>query len=178
LRIARRLPRRLEPALAALAIFTGIGLPSYFAWRTLGRGDSFADTLRPISPVSNLPPDLMAAADWIKVNGADRKVEVETNWLYEELPIEFYGQGTAAMVYSPRDGLPPKGFEPPDLMVLPKESDLLRTGQAHLDGESLESDGQRFLPLAHLGRVTIFERCSSSFGPCAGRQRTQAMSKD
>jgi hypothetical protein len=159
LRVVRSLPVRLEPAAVALAAVTGLGLPSYFAWRTLGQGDALADTLRPISPVSNLPPDLTAAAQWLRTNGAHRKVEIETNWLYEELPIEFYGSGTAAMVFTPLDGAaPPKGFEPPDLVVLPRDSDLLRSGEAHLDGELFEHRGQRFAALAHLGKVTIFER--------------------
>ncbi len=158
LRVVRSLPERLRSTAAALAVLTGVGLPSYFAWRTLGLGDSFADTLRPISPVSNLPPDLSAAAQWLRHNGADRKVEIETNWLYEELPIEFYGSGTAAMMFTPLDGIPPKGFEPPDLIVLPNDPDVLRSGEARLDGELLEHGGQRFSTVAHLGKVTVFER--------------------
>ena len=158
LRAFRSVQQRFKPVAVAAAVLSGVGLPSYFAWRTLGQADWLANTLRPISPVSNLPPDLSAAAQWLKANGAARKVEIETNWLYEELPIEFYGSGTAAMVFTPLDGQAPKGFEPPDLVVLPNDSDVLRSGEAHLDGELLEHRGQRFSLLAHLGKVTVFER--------------------
>ncbi len=158
LRALRSVPQRFKAVAAAVAVASGVGLPSYFAWRTMGQGDSLANTMRPISPVSNLPPDLTAAAEWLRANGADRKIEIETNWLYEELPIEFYGSGTAAMVFTPLDGQAPRGFEPPDLIVLPDNPDVLRSGEAHLDGELLERQAQRFSPLAHLGKVTFFKR--------------------
>ena len=156
--LAQSTARRFIPVAAAAAILSGVGLPSYFAWRTLGQRDWLANTMRPISPISNLPPDLSAAAQWLKENGAARKVEIETNWLYEELPIELYGSGTAALVFTPLDGQPPKGFEPPDLVVLPDDPDVLRSGEAHLDGELLALRGRRFSARAHLGKVTVFER--------------------
>jgi hypothetical protein len=158
LRVTRSLQASLRPAFAALAVLTGAGLPAFLAWRTLGKGDSFADTLRPLSPVSNLPPDLEGAADWIRAHAANRKVEVETNWLYEELPIEFYGRGEGAEVYSPRDGAAPPGFEPPDLLVLPKDSDVLKSGEARLNGTMLEEDGRRYLAVARMGQVQVFQR--------------------
>jgi len=170
LRIGRALPSQLLPATAAAAVMAGIALPSYLAWRTLGKGDSFADTLRPISPVSNLPPDLTAAADWIRAHGMHRKVEVETNWLYEELPIEFYGAGNGAIVYSPRDGVAPAGFEPPDLVVLPKDADVLADGEARVDGGVLVEEGQKYLAIAKLGKVMVFGRIANQ-GSAVGTTR-------
>lgn len=158
LRAFRALAPSRRPLAVGVAIAAALAVPGFLAWRTLGRGDWVADTLRPVSPISNLPPDLSAASDWLCANAGTRKVEVETNWLFEELPIQFYGQLGGAEVFSPRDGQPRQGFEPPDLLVLPRDSDLLRSNRARLQGDLLWRDGQRFTAVAHLGAVTVFQR--------------------
>jgi 4-amino-4-deoxy-L-arabinose transferase-like glycosyltransferase len=158
LAVGRWLPARTSGFATAVAVVAGMALPTYFAWRTIGRDDGFADTLRPLSPISNLPPDLSAAADWVRTHAAGQNVEVETNWLYEELPIQFYGQLGGARVFTPREGPPPPGFEPPDVLVLPKESDLIVSGRGRLEGDTLVRGEQRFSAVTRLGKVIIFRR--------------------
>ena len=159
-----RLPTQHRTRVAMAAGTVAVALPAFLAWRTVGRADRFAETLRPISPVSNLPPEVQATADWIRGHAASRKVEIETNWLYEELPIEFYGHGGGALLFTPRDGPAPSNFEPPDLLVLPKQADVLREDRATLDGLVLTRAGERYRLVATLGQIGIYARLALPVG--------------
>ncbi len=138
-------PRWRRPLLVATAL-TAVGIPAFLAFRTIGRGDSLADTMRPISPVSNLPPDLSATAAWLKEHARGRKVLVESNWLYEELPIEFYAQLPRGQIWNARFGPLPSGFGAPDLVVVPKDADP--------EGAGLTS-GKPYQDLVAFGRVKV-----------------------
>jgi len=140
----------------ATTALTAVGVPAFLTARTLGKGDSLADTIRPVSAVSNLPPDLASTAAWLRANAHGRKVLLETNWLYEELPIGFYADLPPSQLWNLRFGPVPQSFGAPDLLVLPKDSDLLkRDGAVPFDGDLL-AHGRRFHKLLDIGKVEVF----------------------
>jgi hypothetical protein len=154
---AARLSAPRRRLLLTATALTAVGVPAFLAGRTLGNGDAWADTMRPVSPISNLPPDLARTADWLRENTQGRKVVLGTNWLYEELPIGFYAGLPVDRLWNLRFGPLPATFGPPDLIVLPKESEQLGGGGGFgTAGGSLFAYGRRFDKLLDIGRVSVF----------------------
>jgi 4-amino-4-deoxy-L-arabinose transferase-like glycosyltransferase len=142
--------------LAATAA-TAVAIPTFLAARTMGSGDVWADTMRPVSPVSNLPPDLRRTAAWLRANARSRKTVLGTNWLYEELPIGFYAGLSEGQLWNLRFGPLPQQFGKPDLIVVPKECEQLGTGGAFAkDDLGLSAYGLRYDKLLDIGQVTVF----------------------
>jgi 4-amino-4-deoxy-L-arabinose transferase-like glycosyltransferase len=154
--LAEELGRRWRPALYAATAISAVAIPAFLAARTMGRSDSWADTMRPISPVSNLPPDLSATASWLKQHAAGRRVVIESNWLYEELPISFYADLPRSQMWNVRYGPAPSDFGVPDLLVVPKDSDLSAHGGIAAADGGIDAYGRHFHKVIALGRVTIF----------------------
>jgi 4-amino-4-deoxy-L-arabinose transferase-like glycosyltransferase len=153
---AARLSVMGRRVLLTTAALTAVGIPAFLAARTLGHGDVWADTMRPVSPISNLPPDLSRAAAWLSANAQGRKVVLGTNWLYEELPIWFYAGLTGEQLWNLRFGPLPEGFGQPDLIVLPKDSEQIGRSAFTVDGDGLSAYGHRFESLLDIGRVRVF----------------------
>jgi 4-amino-4-deoxy-L-arabinose transferase-like glycosyltransferase len=154
--LASGLSSRWRRVLYAATAVTAVGIPGYLAARTVGWSDSLADTMRPISPVSNLPPDLSATAAWLRENARNRKVLLESNWLYEELPIDFYADLPKGQLWNLRFGPIPVEFGLPEVLVLPKSSDLEAHGGVVLPGGDLLAYGRHFRRLTGFGGVGVF----------------------
>lgn len=149
----RVLGRRLLVGATAL---TALGIPGFLAARTLGNGDVWADTMRPVSPISNLPPDLSRTAAWLRGNAQGLRTVLGTNWLYEELPIGFYAGLPEDRLWNLRFGPLPATFGPPDLIVMPKDADQLGRGSVFPDHDGLNAYGRRFARLLDFGKVRVF----------------------
>jgi hypothetical protein len=138
---------------------TALGIPTFLAARTLGSGDVWADTMRPVSPISNLPPDLARTAVWLRGNAHGRRVVLGTNWLYEELPIGFYAGLPDDQLWNLRFGPLPESFGPPDLIVLPKDAEQLGRAFA-VESDGLSAYGRRFDRLLDIGKVRVYRATS------------------
>ncbi|MHB1847043.1 MAG: glycosyltransferase family 39 protein [Deltaproteobacteria bacterium] len=148
-------------ALAAGSIALALAFPAYLAWRTIGRGDAWADALRPISPVSTLPPDLEAAARALAALGPGRLVLVDSDAAYEDIPVRFYARRPPGELLSwreKRDRARLSQGAVPDLVVLMPHSDLVAAGQAWAGGDSLIAFGQSYRLRERDGAVTLYER--------------------
>jgi 4-amino-4-deoxy-L-arabinose transferase-like glycosyltransferase len=152
-----RLGAAARRVVLASTVATAVAVPTFLAARTMGSGDVWADTMRPVSPVSNLPPDLRRTAAWLRANARSRKTVVGTNWLYEELPIGFYAGLSEGQLWNLRFGPVPQEFGKPDLIVVPKECEQLGTGGAFAkDDLGLTAYGLRYDKLLDIGKVTVF----------------------
>lgn len=142
-----------------VAAFFAIAFPVYFSWRTEGRSDPWADALRPISPVSNLPPDLAAAAAALTRLAPDRTVLVDSDAAYDDLPLAFYLRLPAARILQLRhqhDRESLRRGPAPDLLAILKGGELIASGLGTPTGGDLLAFGRRYRQLEQFGRVEIF----------------------
>ena len=165
--LAARSPRA-RTGLAIGIVALALGFPAYFAWRTEGRGDPWADALRPLSPVSNLPPDLEAAAHALTqlargrqlARGGRTTILVDSDDAYDDLPLAFYVRQPENAVLELRERTTREalrhGGSSPDLVAVLRNGQLLASVLGSLSGTELLAFGRRYRPIETHGRVEIF----------------------
>lgn len=89
--LAARLPNAGRKALAAAAAITAVGTTACLGWMTAWKTGGRAEVLRPISPLSTLPTDQMAAARFIKERiGQGEALVVDEAPQYVDLNVAFF----------------------------------------------------------------------------------------
>ncbi|HUB06599.1 MAG TPA: glycosyltransferase family 39 protein [Myxococcales bacterium] len=145
--------------LQATAAATALALPAYLAWRTEGRGDAWADTLRPISPVSNLPPDLEAAAAELGQAAGAGPVLVDESPGYEDIAVAFYVPlplGKVLSLRRPEDMTLLTAGAPPAAIAALEGGGLASSGLVRRDGDALAAFGRHYRLIRRVGRVAIY----------------------
>ncbi len=155
---ARR--RGSQIALAATAVFLAVAFPAFIAWRTEGRADAWADTLRPVSPVSNLPPDLEAGAKALEAaipsGGA---VLVDQSPGYEDIALAFYVHLPFDRVWELRRPGMPEELEhrpPPAVIAEFPGGRLEEAGFTRAVDDGIDGFGRHYRLSQKIGRVSIF----------------------
>jgi hypothetical protein len=163
--LERLLELRWRPIRIALAVATialTLAFPAYLAWRTEGRADSWADTLRPVSPVSNLPPDLEAGARALETalgRGGDATVLVDSSPGYEDIALAFYIHLPFDRVWELRRPEMPEELKhrpPPTVIAEMPNGRLEEAGYTHAVGDGIDGFGRHYRLVQRIGRVSIF----------------------
>ncbi len=153
--------RRSQRALALGSLALALAFPGYLAFRTIGRGDPWAEGLRPISPISTLPPDLEATAEALGRLGRGKLVLVDGDPRYEDIPVSFYARLPHERLLEWREKPDRERIargEVPDLVTLMPQSDLVAAGQAWAGGEALVAFGQSYRLVERQGALSIYAR--------------------
>ncbi|MHB8419967.1 MAG: glycosyltransferase family 39 protein [Myxococcales bacterium] len=152
-------PRPARAALQAACAISTLALPAYLVWRTAGRGDPWADTLRPISPLSTLPPDMEEAARALSQIAGPGPVLIDESPGYQDIAVAFYVRLPLDRVLSLRrpedrallrDGPPPTAIAELDGGRIESSGLLVRAGDV------LEGFGRRYRLVRRVGRVRIY----------------------
>jgi hypothetical protein len=155
-------PRIARLLLGTAAVLLALAFPGYLAWRTEGRADGWADTLRPVSPVSNLPPDLEGAASALEAAvraGGERTVLVDQSPGYEDIALAFYVHLPFDRVWELRRPEMPEALAhrpPPSVIAELPGGRLEEAGFTHPVGDGIDGFGRHYRLDQRIGRVSIF----------------------
>ncbi len=83
---------KIRPGLGVAAAALAVGLPSFVGAFTLHREGKWEDSLRPVSPVSTNPVELMRVARFLarEVNAGGESVILDTDGQYRDLQLAFF----------------------------------------------------------------------------------------
>jgi hypothetical protein len=157
-------PRRgLRIALAASAVVVTLAVPAVITWRTEGKADAWADTLRPVSPVSNLPPDLEAGAkaldEAIGSGNALRCALIDQSPGYEDIALAFYVHLPFDRVWELRRPGMAEELQhrpPPDVIAEMPGGRLEAAGFTRAAGDGIDGFGRHYRLTQKIGRVSIY----------------------
>jgi hypothetical protein len=153
--------RAARIAIIATSVVVTLAVPAIITWRTEGKADAWADTLRPVSPVSNLPPDLEAGAKALETAIGSGNALIDQSPGYEDIALAFYVHLPFDRVWELRRPGMAEDLEhrpAPDVIAEMPGGRLEEAGFTRAAGDGIDGFGRHYRLAQKIGRVSIYVR--------------------